>query len=192
MARNSKGLHHHYLTSAAADDAAGWVEGISALDESHPATALMLADAVPHPTHTAAAAAAVNKTAAPGPASSKPSSSTAPVSGGDTAPAGALTPSPGGKDTTSGSTSGAPGDRAVTGGAPAGEVTFQSQLDHELDLMALEVGSRAWGQGESKQCKGGGVGRHEQRSVQGRVGPLPPDPLTNTAHATHTSMLTFF
>jgi hypothetical protein len=131
MARNSKGLHHHYLTSAAADDAAGWVEGISALDESHPATALMLADA---PSSHAQAAAGTAPAAAG--SSAPPSSSKAapPPARGDTAPAGAVTSSPGGKDTTAGD-KGPPGEGRV-----ASEDAFQSQLEHELDLMALEVG----------------------------------------------------
>ena len=39
-----KGLHHNYHTTTAMNDSAGWVEGISALRDSHPATALMLAE----------------------------------------------------------------------------------------------------------------------------------------------------
>lgn len=43
MASHShRGLHHSQHPSAAASDASGWVESIGSLDDTHPATALLL------------------------------------------------------------------------------------------------------------------------------------------------------
>lgn len=56
-----KGMHHALHPSAAASDASGWVESISALNDEHPATALLLGSTPP-----GASGASTGAGAAPG------------------------------------------------------------------------------------------------------------------------------
>lgn len=111
-----RGLHHHQHLSAAAADAAGWVESISALNDEHPATALLLGSPPANGTSSGLHRA----------------SSAGGVEGSPRTPAAA---SP------SGVLEGvlSPGGVGVGGVKLSPEQEFDAALDHAVDVMLTEV-----------------------------------------------------
>lgn len=139
-----KGLHHNPHPSTAASDAAGWVECISALNDQHPATALLLGSP---PLAGQSAGAATANGARPG----SSSGGDAGAGGADKspharAPAGVAAMMAGGANSSS------EGGKGMSPAAsPAGAVMasggskltpqqeFDASLDHAVDVMLTEV-----------------------------------------------------
>lgn len=114
-----KGLHHHQHPSAAATDAAGWVESISALNDEHPATALLLGSP------PAAGTSSMRRTSSGAGATEGSPAAASPAGGSE----GVLSPA------------GSAGVKL----SPAQE--FDAALDHAVDVMLTEVRTAHTGAG---------------------------------------------
>lgn len=134
--KHHRGLHHIQNTgSSAVQDASGWVEGITALNEEHPATALMHTDPV---TGLPSPQIPPTKTGVNGGVNGSQGPQTSSGSASETAPAHGNINGKG--------AGGNGGTFIVNEGAVAGVVNaltpeeeFDACLDHALGVMAVEV-----------------------------------------------------